>query len=314
MYAYEYVYRMYFLAPRKKDERNRAAVHGSPSSCELARSRAEPAQREAPQSELYPGGGVGCCWARYPRVDKCTFLSSPFQTCRFPSASRGCGRALPSRGGAGESAGGRGSSGVQARPSLRTGTSPGGGTSLVSTGSESALTWEWESRTSRSPRRTPSSPKMRGHRCLTPPRQARTDAGSSLCAAVPVPSPRRRDVIPAERLRFGCWGQLRASSFPQVCVHLLESNLQIKVRQEKMLGIFFFFWYKVTNGVSIFRVSERDIFHFWGFDFFFPHSIVDPSWPGPLQWTHFPDAKSQKVFTRGDFLYYAALSGSAAFI
>lgn len=31
MYAYEYVYRMYFLAPRKKDERNRTAVHGSPS-------------------------------------------------------------------------------------------------------------------------------------------------------------------------------------------------------------------------------------------------------------------------------------------
>lgn len=198
---------MYFLAPRKKDERNRTAVHGSPSPVRSPDPRMSLPKGKHRNQSSTPEGGLVAAEPGTPVCINAHFSPAPFRLAASPRHPV-VGSPFP-----------RGSRRERWRKGQQRGPGPAqppdghltwGGTSLVSAGSESALTWEWESRTSRCPRRTPSSPKMRGHRCLTPPRQARTDAGSSLCAAVlsrsqvPVPSPRRRDVIPAERLRFGC--------------------------------------------------------------------------------------------------------------
>lgn len=121
-----------------------------------------------------------------------------------PRPARPRARQLPCRGGR-----------LVPNPLARAGGSAGGA-HWCPPGGESALTWEWESRTSLSPRRTPFSPEMRRHRCLTHPKAASTgcwqlsvrDRAVPAACAPQLPSSGPWYVFPLGRLRSGCCVQL----------------------------------------------------------------------------------------------------------
>lgn len=119
-----------------------------------------------------------------------------------------------------------------------------GGPHACPPGGESALTSEWESRASVSPRRTPFGPKMRRHRCLTHPKAAahRCRQLTARNRAVPPAyclSPaaaQPRAVVRVSTEEASLW-VLRAVMSRKlfarvgVWVGLLDSNLQIKRTQ-----------------------------------------------------------------------------------
>lgn len=121
-----------------------------------------------------------------------------------PRPARPRARQLPCRGGR-----------LVPNPLARAGGSAGGA-HWCPPGGESALTWEWESRTSLSPRRTPFSPEMRRHRCLTHPKAASTgcwqlsvrDRAVPAACAPQLPSSGPWYVFPLGRLRSVCCVQL----------------------------------------------------------------------------------------------------------